>query len=1097
MEEEIYSSTQSINKLLGDIFTTFPTVYNSPYDDISLDIVVPLYNRSKSYCNAIKNDKIAIIPISQGGFSKAGPFYIYESSESGTNQEKVYLSGISFMTGGGWKSYFMEVWGKTTIDGVIPPELNVKVYNHEGMTLYKSSDPIHEGIIGALLSHLFDIGATPSVMKYMGLYICDTDFKTNSRIKGNERTMSKDVGTKTGEVSGKTTFVFEKSDIEFLNILGGTAGSNFKSDYAKIFMQTNPFDYIIWLTQLAHTFYTMKEYFGICHFDLHLRNVMFTYVKNTGAAIKFPKNGVLREPTPFMYDGKLLKDVDYYAYQLPMSVGKNGKIIEDIFNVKGEVYPTLLFVENNGFLPKLIDFGISYSLFNKSEINKNIDMAFTNEDRIYKSAVGAVEAFRSDINGNVEYNFILANLLFQLYRNFTNDKMAYNTIDKTKEHVEKLLDDRVFRYFMEKTFGFGSAIKDLFETGNTGPNIGNINGKPINLWMEKDEIKAWFMRFRNVGTSSDIQNPLKLIWKTLLSIPMNDGQPRVFIDTVHGRKYMIMNLTRMNNRPTTDEISNAVIIGETDKKSSLFSDLNKFMLESKKYWNACIINGGILNKKELDVFLRINNYPRYWGKSKLCSALRENSDKLNPSSTLNVDFFKNLIGVDSPIWNRDMKSLKVAITDSELRSSGLSNLSLGKNAIQLFTLRFQPNLTDMEEIAFVEHPTYDNEQRMLDYRPPPTDILGSRMKNINARLVYIDPKQTVATIRIEGTDLFNSASTELDNAEYGAAVNGGFFIVGGNMNNLLTPGIKDKFSYPIGYFYNKYFTKFNGTTLPFPNAYRKDMAIIYTDKNNTVKLMKSDKFMKKHMTEKRTVYYRVPTPDGEVNYASDMPVIKMEDINGEKRPVIKEKGFTYNSALESGPILIWNGDIIFDREKMNISDFVIDMYTPPAPTLPNDAPPNTYIGIPPENTPYKVALTAQNYKMYFNEPRESNFLYGQRSSNSLMIHNVICETFDNKLLFVFVEGRGFDAIGLDRPQLAELVYKFNVKNAVSLDGGFSANTVFKTKENGYQWLLHDPDKRALSSVLFFKNKKVSKAPPGLSEPEKIPAPPGLGGKINI
>jgi hypothetical protein len=76
-------------------------------------------------------------------------------------------------------------------------------------------------------------------------------------------------------------------------------------------------------------------------------------------------------------------------------------------------------------------------------------------------------------------------------------------------------------------------------------------------------------------------------------------------------------------------------------------------------------------------------------------------------------------------------------------------------------------------------------------------------------------------------------------------------------------------------------------------------------------------------------------------------------------------------------------------------------------------------------------------------------------------------TNTGKIMFFLVEGRGFNAVGLDRVQVAYLVDKFGIHKAISLDGGFSANAVYKMDDDTPKYVQNDPQKRKLSTSMTF------------------------------
>jgi exopolysaccharide biosynthesis protein len=124
-----------------------------------------------------------------------------------------------------------------------------------------------------------------------------------------------------------------------------------------------------------------------------------------------------------------------------------------------------------------------------------------------------------------------------------------------------------------------------------------------------------------------------------------------------------------------------------------------------------------------------------------------------------------------------------------------------------------------------------------------------------------------------------------------------------------------------------------------------------------------------------------------------------------------------------------------------------------------------------QNATYlKLSTTEKSVQAYSSVVGESDFSASQRFSNFLNIYNVICETYDGNILFVLVEGRGYNSPGLDRAQLTSFISLLNVKHAVALDGGFSGNILIcKTPGDATQreYLLNDPEKRKLGVSLHF------------------------------
>ena len=405
--------------------------------------------------------------------------------------------------------------------------------------------------------------------------------------------------------------------------------------------------------------------------------------------------------------------------------------------------------------------------------------------------------------------------------------------------------------------------------------------------------------------------------------------------------------------------------------------------------------------------------------------------------------------------------------------------SLGKNKqLRLFTLKFNPGELKYGPIDRLEEFRFNKDQRGLDYQPPKT--IGEYMKSVNVHLLYIDRSagKNAGLITVENRNLLESAKDRLSTFNQGVSINGGYFITPTVINDPLNKYIKpDLKGYPIGYFFSTTTPKYNGTFLPIPKSYQKDFVTVYVTPTGQINFMKSKEFRKQHEMVDGIVFYALnPTTKPPLNYAVKRRAIQMikDPLRLYDVPMLKQnsdlyRSGGYNSAFETGPILIWDGKITFTREKMSKELFTIDkLDTPPTTDFSSYSPPHTITVVPPLFTPYRIVSSAKNFNMYFNEPGEHVFPYGQRHSNSLMVHNVMCETHSGELLFVFVEGRGFDSVGIDRAQLAELISKFNVKHAFSLDGGFSTGAVFKNpkgEKTGYYWLMNDPEKRELSTTI--------------------------------
>lgn len=286
------------------------------------------------------------------------------------------------------------------------------------------------------------------------------------------------------------------------------------------------------------------------------------------------------------------------------------------------------------------------------------------------------------------------------------------------------------------------------------------------------------------------------------------------------------------------------------------------------------------------------------------------------------------------------------------------------------------------------------------------------------------------------------------------SINGGCFIVNGNINNLTRHLIsREHLGKPLGYFYSKH-NSVNGTWLNYPSVYKNDMGVIYCVNDNII-LDSFSTFKKKHTTVPYEEFYINHKTNTKFSHAYSSIAMKTEAETQYhrigKHPVFLDTNFKgYEWAIECGPILIYNEKVIFNQKKINE---IASIDNNAVRTLENS------------KTPYK----------FFCVDDENNFYYNMRHSNKFMIHNVIFETTSGDIGFLLVEGRGFDSPGIDRVQLTQFLNFFNIKNAISLDGGFSANAIYKEEGSvsaNAKYVMNNNEKRILPNVLNFTYEKM-------------------------
>ncbi|BAU80172.1 divergent serine/threonine protein kinase [Tokyovirus A1] len=349
----------------------------------------------------------------------------------------------------------------------------------------------------------------------------------------------------------------------------------------------------------------------------------------------------------------------------------------------------------------------------------------------------------------------------------------------------------------------------------------------------------------------------------------------------------------------------------------------------------------------------------------------------------------------------------------------------GSEVCSIFSRPLFPNIqTEISDI-FV----YKQYQRLLNFKSPSEKLWGRPMRTVRCSFVGLSRRARCSLST--GKRLQQRITKNVLDGSAALCVNGGYFVVQQNIANSLTPGLKGKEYSPIGYYFDG--TSKSGTTLPVPPPYR-DWFVAVTVKGGKLGMERLPEFEKKHKL--RSVPFRVLTEG-------------RETLEFSQTVIAESRNDIYDQCFCSGPILIWGGKRVFDENTMLNSEFSLQ-----------------------DGRKYKVFDAAKNTKMWFSEQGETQFPYGQRHSANFQIHNIMVLLKDGSFGFFFFEGRGYDALGTDRVQVAkaiELFFGGNVLHAVSLDGGFSANAVVTKEGDAPRWLLPDPEKRKLGVSMLFEN----------------------------
>ncbi|ALX27539.1 putative serine/threonine protein kinase [Golden Marseillevirus] len=781
------------------------------------------------------------------------------------------------------------------------------------------SDPLYEATVSALVSNLYDLGVLPCFSKVFGTEFCAVPERPERY-----------TATVLMQSSGKS---FRRHFLTRGGIPGASLG-----------------DYLIWYAFLSRDIEAAKWLVGFLHADMHPDNVLLKTVGHP------PEPGEESE----MYDAKLWKESGYCV----LETSQDGVVFV---------------LENNGKIPKVIDYGLSLARFRYSHLYPELaqrDFAISNELKVYRLANECADCLLNEKGlKNFEILFFLLNILFDLekigagfYPGLVQNKELHSA---TKRLVNAfgVSDEQIKRLFSPFVLKMQSAIS------------------------KEQASMIWFNK-RNVGV--DTIGPVQAFSSLFTH------------QELAGRKYIVV---KRDLSPTSREQLAAILADP----GTIFVPLlpsarvlssnpeQKFRHEVMKYAKECVqskdvavlTDGFVVDKRNTEKCL-----------VDLVRGLSYDQEYLLPKTTV----LSPSISSVAPFDKKEYYTYRSPVCS-------------------IYSRALFPNI--QQEISDIF--TYKSYQRLLNFQPPSPKLEGKPFRTVRCSFVRVNEKARCSLAT--GYSLQDRITQNTIRGKSALCVNGGYFIVGQNVSNSLTPGLEGREFHPMGYYFDG--TKKSGTVLPIPPPYRNWFASIVI-KDGKIAVMHLPAFEKLH--EKERVPFRVLTELGEV-VEGTQSVISMR----EGRPATSLK---YDACFCSGPILLWEGKRIFNERVMLNSEFALN-----------------------DGRKYKVFDRAQNTKMFFSQVGETQFPYGQRHSANLQIHNILLVFKDGRIGFFFVEGRGYDALGADRVQVAKMIeYAFEgrVEHAISLDGGFSANAVVTKDSKPPSWLLPDPEKRKLGTSLLFE-----------------------------
>ncbi|AHL67517.1 hypothetical protein DH26_gp016 [Chloriridovirus anopheles1] len=689
--------------------------------------------------------------------------------------------------------------------------------------------------------------------------------------------------------------------------------------------------------------------------------------------------------SPYIYQGEYISSKKLILFQTHKS--KNG-------------VPVYLCIQNTGLLLKIIDYGVCCAHLDRSMIDKykvNMTISSIHEDL---KRINAEKAYENTVKHPLGTNATLA---------YSNTVDLQYTLNNVYEHVLKGLDTHVYQRSPDPKAPTENAemlrLLQLFTERFFGTSIeDHLNQHPEQRIQPNPKGKlSWVSYKHDAGlVDSKWSSPLSLL-EGLIDVCDKGRESPLNFKKLTAKKAHIVYF-----EPEVDTILSREVA--LDDKNTL-----------------------LLNTSASDYQYNMNQFSQWMETSKLYHSKCQN-DMVNVECT-NLKAEKLKYSLSSTIS-------KKLFSPTPLATFSPQNLFKSNALFDYYQYQFNPKAINLNR-NMSGGLVYQTFQSWLDFNLVPEARAGLYIETI---FLHVFKLKTLKSIEVKkGIDLWNGSISSLV-GENGLSINGGYFIVKGNLNKLYPNLNESSLLKPIGYSYVAG-DRENGTVLPFPDIYDDDLGVVYGTRGDgvkgaTLKLESWNKFRNRHSQIDDVVRY-----EGEDGTVIEQPIksISMDGgvLVGQNVSSANEE---YDFAFVTGPILISGGKVVFTNEKMNNQVMTVN------------------------NQLVHAVPGAQNSYKYRAAAGEGNQYYGMRHSHRYMVHNVLA--LDSKgVYYIFLcEGRGFDAPGLDRVQLSYLIQKFGIDSAIALDGGFSANAVYKDCSGGMckpVFTLNDPEKRKLGISVYF------------------------------
>ena len=577
-------------------------------------------------------------------------------------------------------------------------------------------------------------------------------------------------------------------------------------------------------------------------------------------------------------------------------------------------------------------------------------------------------------------------------------------------------------------------------------------GKKLNLKSFKnlDKIKTFFDDFEETNRvphwSNNVRQYTEKSRDTIIEQNIRDigSMSDVTVINQGEIKHLIF---KINNETISSIPNDTDIIKLPLEKSALQPDLTEYKRNLSIYNNTCNTSMDLTGIKR---YLQTNNRELYNlirnidTREKLCEYLKNNYKRYDLRTILKLNYPNYLL----------KSKYESKINFDDLDSMGISPKKINNNA--------KTYIVDIYPEVYDDMFTYQPYQILYNFTNPPSELLNKNLGPVTMRITEINPSTfNINFVKNNSTSQYHFAKKYLS-SKNGFVINGGYYVTSQTRNHVKF--INDNGGFvndvdlfdPVGYFYANNKVE-NYCEIPY--GYEDIVGVFVIEHNGDINIYKYNDFLNKHELEDYN--YIIGTFKNSDSVTPNVKVVTRQRIkltNGQ--PKLKSgQGPMYKAATVLGALLYHdNKPVSSDSFSPNteLAKYEGEYVSPFI--LKNSK------GIQFTNNKYKFRSIISDNSGYF--------FYGMKNTNYLVELNLLIITKENKLINLLVDGRAFNTRGIDK----FLIFKFlkeksiNAKSIVSLDGGFSANLIYKNKDNQFINIMRDPIRRNASTFITFTNK---------------------------